>query len=155
MPAGDYDYVRSGKVRRSNGTEANAADGINPDGSQNTVATGSHIELGKGSNVKVAAGSTVTVVPQVKFDQVRRAYGYAVTKSAEPHTFTVKVEHQNVGGTAGMNGFADGAASIASAGGARANTGQFDVRSMYAILTVTNGDASDRYYDGVIGGFRQ
>ncbi|WP_127506271.1 hypothetical protein [Paenibacillus humicus] len=35
MAAGDYDYVRSGKVRRSNGTEANAADGINADGSRN------------------------------------------------------------------------------------------------------------------------
>lgn len=155
MGVGDYDYVRSGKIRRTNGTEANEADGINSDGSRNTVATGGHVELGRGTNVKVAAGSTVTVVPQLKLDQVRRAYGYAVTRSNEPHTFTVKVEHQNVGGTTGMNSIADAAVSIGSAGGARANTGQFDVRSMYAILTVTNGDATDRYYDGVIGGFRQ
>lgn len=40
MPVGDYDYIRSGRVRRTNGTEANEADGINVDGSRNTRLVG-------------------------------------------------------------------------------------------------------------------
>lgn len=146
--------ARGGDLYRSNGTIANEGDGINADGSRNTVATGSLIELGRGSNVKVAAGSTVTVVPQVRVDQVRRLFAYAVTKSSEPHSFSVKVEHQHVNGSAGMYSVVDAPASATSTSSYRANTGQFDVKSMAVILTVTNSDASDRYYDGVIGGFR-
>lgn len=123
-------------------------------GAPNVQLSSGHMELGKALNVKVSAGSTSTLVPSSNTSQFRRLYGYAVTKSSEPHNFTVKVEHQYVGGTNGMNSVVDAATSATSTNSNRANTGQFDVRSMFVILTVTNGDASDRYYDGVIGGFR-
>ncbi|MGK9252373.1 hypothetical protein [Paenibacillus humicus] len=111
-------------------------------------------ELARVLNVTVAAGATVTVISTTPVGDFRRAYAYAVCKSAEPHNMTLKMEYPHVGGTPGMYPNVAAATSAGVTAMNRVNIPQTDLPCGYVYITLTNQDAASHNYDVVLCGVK-
>ncbi|ASS66219.1 hypothetical protein [Paenibacillus sp. RUD330] len=113
-----------------------------------------NVEVTRAQNVQVAAGATVTVIPTTPVPDIRRVWAYAVCKSAEAHSMTLKIEYAHVNGTAGMYPNAAAATSVGVTAMNRVNVPQTDLPCGYVYVTLTNQDTVNHNYDVVLGGIK-